>query len=463
MASITSLGIGSGLDIKGLVDQLVAAERAPVERRLSLREVELQAELSAFGNLKSSLASLESALSGLSTAAVGRQVSSGDAAVITASVADEAAEGVYNVEVSSLARAQSLASAAFTDPTDTVGTGTLTITVGGGASVDLVIDADNNTVEGIRDAINAADAGAQASIVNDGTGYRLLISAEETGIANAVELTVLDDDGSLIDGTGLSVLAYDASTQNMTQTAAPLDAALTINGLPITSSTNVLSEVISGVTITLKGETAGSPVSLTVSEDLGPVRSALDGFVSAYNEFAQLIDKLTAFSPDTGAGGVLLGDSLTRGIESQLRSALSGTYGVQGSVYQSLVNLGVRTGEDGSLSVDSEKLNDALEADLDGVVALVQGFGAAFEETASGYLGSTGLIATREDSVQSRLDGIDDERIRLDRRIELIEQRYLKQFSALDLLVSQLQSTSQFLTNQLANLPKPGEFGGNSN
>ncbi|MGD8644783.1 MAG: flagellar filament capping protein FliD [Chromatiales bacterium] len=465
MASITSLGIGSGLDIKGLVEQLVAAERAPVERRLSLREVELQAELSAFGSLKSSLSALENSLDALSTAAAGRRVSSSDATLITGSVTDDAAEGVYNIEVSSLARAQSLASDTFTDPTDTVGTGTLTLTVGGDSenAVDIVIDANNNTLEGVRDAINAADTGAQASIVNDGNGYRLLISAEATGTANAVELTVADDDGSLIDGSGLSVLAYDASIQNMTQTAAPTNAALTINGLPITSSTNVLSDVISGLTITLKGETAGSSVSLAVSEDLGPVRSALNGFVSAYNELAQVVDQVTAFNPDTGERGVLLGDSLTRGIESQLRLALSGTYGAEGSGYQSLVNLGVSTGEDGRLSIDPERLSDALEADVDGVLVLLQGFGAAFDETTNGYLGSTGLIETREDSVQTRLDTIDDERIRLDQRIELIEQRYLKQFSALDLLVSQLQSTSQFLTNQLANLPKPGDFGGGSN
>jgi flagellar hook-associated protein 2 len=461
MATISSLGIGSGLDVQGLVDQLVSAERAPAESRLNILQAELQTELSAFGSLKGNLSSLDGALATLSGVEAGRGVSSSDGSKITASVGGEPDEGVYTIEVGNLARAQSLASEAFTDPTDTVGTGTLTLTVGGDSesATEIVIDADNNTIEGVRDAINAADAGARASIVDDGSGYRLLITAEQTGLANAVEISVVDDDGSLVDGGGLSVLAYDGANQNMSQTAAPLDASLTVNGLPISSTSNVLTDVVSGLNITLKAETTDGPVTLTVSEDLSPVSAALSGFVSAYNALSGLIDETTAYDPESGSAGVLLGDSLTRGLESQLRIGLSGSYGESGAAYRALIDLGVGTNDEGRLEIDDEALNAALEADPAGVVALLQGLGGALKTTVADYLGDSGLIAGREETLESGLEGIADDRTRLDERVAVLEARYLQQFTALDLLISELQATSEFLTTQLANLPKPGDFG----
>jgi flagellar hook-associated protein 2 len=346
--ALTATGIGSGLDIEGLVSQLVAAERGPVENRLLQREARLTSEISALGTLQGALAGVQDSVDGLTTLGTFEQRSASvtNSSALSVSVDSSAAVGSFNVEVSQLAQAQSLASGSFASLTDEVGEGTLTFrfgttdytpadpgpesyngfTVNGNRdSVSVVIDAGSNTLEGVRDAINEADIGVSAVVVNDGSGFRLLLSASETGADNSIEIQVDDSgDGVDTDDAGLSRLAFNAGAANLTQTAAGRDAQLSINGLAITSAGNTVSNVVDGVTLALRN-TTDSAATVSVSANEGAVRTAIDDLVESYNRFVGIANQLTDYNPETGVAGTLQGDFTARSVINQVRAALSGS------------------------------------------------------------------------------------------------------------------------------------------
>ena len=407
---ITATGIGSGLDIDGLVTQLVAAERQATDQRLVRNQIARQEELSALGTLKGSLSSLQSGLSGLSNLSSFNQnsITSSDTAAIAVSAGNDAIRGNYNVEVSQLATTESLASVAFADQdTTALGTGTLTIRRGttdydSGSDtynsftlnpdteiVNITIDESNNTLEGIRDAINEADAGVNATIVNDGTGFRLLLNAEDTGRENSFEITVDDTtDGDNDDNAvGLSRFAFNSAATNLEQTIAAQDAQLTINGLAISSASNTISEVVSGVELTLNQVTE-SPVSVSIAEDRDAAVGAVNDFITAYNGFITTVNALSSFDPETNVSGPLLGDFTLRSVESQLGSILRGTVdGVSGE-FSNLTQLGITTNSDGTLSLDTEQLNDALDTSVDDVTAVFAALGLTADSTVA-YLSNS--------------------------------------------------------------------------
>ncbi len=474
MAGISSLGLGSGLDLNGLVDQLVVAETQPVANRLNLKETDLQAKLSAFGNLKSTLSALQDSLTSLATVGAGRTATSSRAEILSATANDSADVGDYSIQVSQLASAQSLASKAYSSSSDVVGTGTLTIRFGttdydpekdryNGFEPNpdkipqvLSIDSENQTLEGVRDAINEADIGINAAIVNDGTGYRLLLSSKETGVANSLQISVTDDNGS-----GLTDLAFDGTATNLEQTVAAQDAQLVINGLAVSSPSNSVSEAIEGVTLNLTDVSNGDTVNLSVDLDESAVTNALEGFIGAYNDLVGLIQSLTNYDPETREASVLAGDSTVRTIASQLRNGLLTQIEGASDVYRYLVDVGVSTDSTGKLSLDSTKFNAAVTQNFAGIVDLVNGFSEEMEQTVSGYLNSGGFLEARTQGIQARIDDIDNQRVTLERRFEALQARYVKQFTALDTLLGQLQNTSNFLTQQLSSLNNIG--GSNSN
>ncbi|MCP4409091.1 MAG: flagellar filament capping protein FliD [Gammaproteobacteria bacterium] len=474
MVGISSLGIGSGLDLSSLVEQLVAAERAPTENRLNFKEANLQAELSAFGTLKSTLASIQGSLETLTDVSAGRTATSTDEAVVSVSADTTATEGHYDVQVSQLAATHSLASQAYSDPSDAVGTGTLTISFGTTdydtgtdtyngftansekTALELTIDTNNNTLEGIRDAINAAESDVNAVVVNDGSGHRLLLNSNDSGAVNSLQVTVTNDSGS-----GLANLAFDGTATNLQQTAAAMDAQFTVNGLAISADSNSIGDAIPGVTLTLNGTNDPDTVSLDVVQDNSPVRNALDGFIRDYNALADQLKLFTGYDADTQSGGVLVGDSMTRGLERQLRDGLIDALGEASDPFRYLVDIGVTTDDRGRLSLDSEAFEAAIDQNFEGVVGLLQGFGGILDETVSGFLGTGGAIEGRTQGIQSRIDDIGDQRQVLNRRVAALEARFVKQFSALDILLGQLQNTSNFLAQQLENLPTPGQSSSN--
>ena len=394
MAAISSLGVGSGLDLGSLVNGLIEAERVPAETRLVQKEQDLTAELSAFGLLRSSLAQFQSSFSGLqsSTAFNAKSISlSNENAPFSATVENFADVGSYSVEVSAIARAQSLATnaaTAFATVDDVVGEGTLTIQFGTTTTVpsyaftpdsaqspqvlDISAANGNNTLSGLRDYINDNDFNVQAAIVNDGSGYRLVLTSERTGAMNSMEISVSGDgDGNDTDNTGLSQLAFNASAQgSLGQTVAAQDAALSVNGLAITRDTNTVTGAINGVTLELEKADIGNIVNVDISENRNEITASINGFVEAYNGLAESIDSLTAYNPETRSGSILTGDFTVRSIESRIRSIVFGSVaGLQGNV-RSLVDIGITTDSTGKLNVDQARLEDALDNNSDEVQAL---------------------------------------------------------------------------------------------
>ena len=397
---VSATGIGSGLDIDGLVSQLVSAERAPAENRLLRREANLTSELSAFGTLKGALADFQgrvSALESLSTFTQ-RTATSSNPSALGASASAAAAPGSFSVGVDQLAQAQSLASGSFSSPEALVGEGTLTLRFGTSditpadpglesfnsfepnperAQASIAIDSSNNTLQGVRDAINGADAGVRAAVVNDGSGFRLALSASQTGAANSVEISVSDSgDGDNLDNAGLSRLAFNADANNLSQTRAASDALFSINGLSLSRPGNTVSDAVEGLSLSLT-ETTTAPLTVTVAENRGAVRQAITDFVDGFNAFARTANDLTRFDAESGEAGPLQGDFSARSVISQVRSAV--TFPAEGATgaFSSLAELGITTTASGTLSIDDTRLDAALQNDFDSVASVFARIGSA--------------------------------------------------------------------------------------
>lgn len=449
MSTISSLGIGSGLDLNALVDQLLKAEREPREQRFNRREAGLQAQVSAFGTLRGGLAELETATGKLAGLREGRTATSSDSGRLAVEATGEAGSGRYRIEVENLAAAQSLASVAFDSATEAVGAGTLTLKVGERDAVNININAGNNSLSGVRDAINEANAGVGASIVNDGNGARLVLTANSTGAASTIALTVADADGDNTDMAGLSRL----STVNLEETSAARDARVTINGLTVTSASNTLDKAIEGLTLELKGTTeAGSPITVDVGQDRAAIREALEGFIKAYNAVVKQVSDFTRYNPETREAGLLLGDSTVRSLGSRLSASLNQNGGGANGAVQNLVSLGVRTDASGALSLAPGSLERALDQDFAGTLAMVNDVAGGLRDTVRGFTERGGLLDNRADGLRSNIRDIDRQRQALDLRMEQMEARLSRQFGALDAMIGQMQNTSAFLDQQLSNL-----------
>jgi flagellar hook-associated protein 2 len=392
---LTATGIGSGLDVESLVSQLVLADIQPAEQRINRSEAKYQAEISAYGVVKSALSAFQSAASSAATASQYRSNSATTSlfSAITATATSSAVEGAYELEVVSLASSQSLASTAFTATSDVVGTGTLTLSIGtstynsgtdtvdsfvaksGVSSVDITIDGTNNTLAGVRDAINAADAGVTASIINDGSGYRLVLKSNTTGAENAVNISVADTgDSNNTDANGLSRLAFNTSVTNLDQTKAASNASLTINGLAVSSASNSVADAVEGVTFSLK-ETTESPVTITVARDTAKAKAALEGFVNQFNELTKTLNSLTDYNADAEQGSLLTGDATLRTLARTIRNYLNTSVSNGGS-YSTLAELGVTTKVlDGTLEIDSTKLQKVLDEDPTDIARVLAAFG----------------------------------------------------------------------------------------
>lgn len=372
MASISSLGIGSGVLNSDLVDQLVEAERKPTENRLDTRAQRAETLISAYGTLKSAITELRLPMRQLSAPdnlkAFSATSSNEDVSVTVDSA--KASRGTYNVNVLSLAQSQSLASGTFADRDSTsVGTGTLTIS-SGDKSATLTIDGSNNTLQGLADEINEAGIGVSAGVIDTGSGFRLVLSSEFSGEANAISVSVADDDGNNDDAPGLSQFVFNNSTQNMQETIAAKDARVEINGIEITRSTNSFTDVIDGLSFEAKAE--GVTSTIKVEQDFGAVADRVGAFVEKYNALQMTIKGLSGFNAETGQGGILSGDSVVRSIESQMRNVLGRVVpGLENASVRTLADVGISTDyETGGLSFDRAKFEEQLKKNPDDVTAL---------------------------------------------------------------------------------------------
>jgi len=400
MAAITSLGSGSGLDLASLVDKLVASEGQPVVARLDRTEAGIQAKLTAYGTLKGSLSAFQAAIASLTQAASFQSKSltlSSSTDTFAATGSSSAIPGTYNVEVTNLARSHSLASPknTFNNITDAVGTGTLTISFGtvtlsgdaisnfnqnsNKAAINITIDSSNNSLQGLRDAINDSNAGVSASIVDNGSDLQLVITSNDTGKVNGMQISVDEGTGNAPDNTdttGLSRFAFIGSDTNLDNAVSADDAGAIINGITISSASNTIKSAIEGVTLNLLQTSAsGVSVGITVANNTANTKSSIEKFVTSFNTLAVSLAELTDVDVVGGTRGILTGDASVRGIENQIRRFINNTVpGLTGSI-QSFVDLGITTSKEGNLQINNSKLQTAIDNNFDDVTSFFSTIG----------------------------------------------------------------------------------------
>ena len=463
MASIVSTGIGSGLDIAGIVQSLVSAEGQPVETRIAQQEARAQAKLSAFGSLKSALSDFRDKLDTMRTldTFLSRRASSGNEDYFTVSAGTNALPATYDLEVVQLAQAQKLTSGAFVDADSVVGTGTLTVAVGS-QSMDLEIDATNNTLAGVRDAINSAtdNPGISATIVNADSGSYLIVTGEATGAANSITITQTGGDG------GLSALEYDPGNglTSMTESIAAQDALIRIDGLDVMSESNTFTGAVQGVTINILEASGGTTDTLLVENDDQAAKDLVSDFVESYNALVNIFDNLTSYDAENEIAAPLVGDSTLRSIRDQIRREMSIAVQDLDASFSSLSEVGIEVQLDGTLNLNNERLDAVVAEDFvrfGQLFSTTDGFATRLYDLTDGYLSTEGIIESRTQGLTSTIEGFADDRQALNDRLSSLETRLLRQFNALDSLLAQLTSTSNFLTQQLSALPGAGNAEGN--
>lgn len=457
MVGIVSTGIGSGLDVSGLVQQLLAAEAQGPTTRFATKEAGVLAKVSGYSSIKSALSVFQTAVERLKTTdeLLGRDVTYEENDDFIATVTESAPPAQFDLEIQRLADSQKLASSAFASQTAAIGDGQLTISSGENTFI-VSIDSEANTLADIQTAINqnSDNTSVRATIVNSDAGATLTISALQTGVANEITISSTGGDG------GLSALEYDSASGlgSLSELRAAGDALVEIDGLAVTSDNNTLVDAVEGVTIELLNAELGTLRQIDIGYDQGQLRSNVQRFAAAYNDVVEVFTTQTRFDLETESAGALLGDTTLRNIRSQLRNEFSSTV-TQAGTFNSLSSIGVTLDIDGKVQIDAEKLDDATATDYLQVGQLFtaeDGIATRFDERLTNYLASDGALETRTEGLNQTIEDIGEQRERLNQRLIQVEARLLRQFNALDSLVSQLSSTSNFLTQQLSALPTPG-------
>ncbi len=456
---LSSMGIGSGLNVSKLISTLVQADTAAQQNQINAEIATAKTSISAISTLQAALSGIQSSLSGLSDGSVFKtyQVTAagaaGAAASFSASAGSTAAVGQYSIVVTQLAQAQVLTSSAFASSATVIGTGSLVVGVAG-KSTALTIDSSNSSLQGIVDAINQApgNPGVTASIVNASDGAHLILSAKQSGAANTITVTSSGGNG------GLTAINYDPAgggPNNLSVQTAAQDASLSVDGLAVSSASNVVTAALPGVSLNLQSADPGVTQTLGIGLDTGAVTQALQGLVTAYNGYNSSVAQLASYDPGSGKAGPLLGDASLLGLGSQLTTALGSVVGASGASLQSLADIGINFNTDGSLSLDTSKLSIALQSNPSGVAALFNsnnGYGAQVSKVLNAFNGPTGTLDGRVQSLNAQIQHYSQEQANLNQLITTETEAYRIQFTAMDSIVSQLKSTSTQLTQMMAGL-----------
>jgi flagellar hook-associated protein 2 len=405
------------------------------------------------------LSTFQSSLSAIdtSTAFNAQLATSSNASVFTATASSGAVGGSYSVSVSQLAQAQQLVSGAFNSSgTTPIGTGTLQLSLGG-TSFTVSVDSTNNTVGGIASAINSAtgNPGITATVLTGTDGDHLVLSSTQTGAANTIQVTETDG------GTGLAALTYGTgNTTHYTQNAAAQDAKFSISGIPYTSSSNIVSTALGGVSLTLTGttptNTGATSATLAVSQDTSTITTNVKAFVDAYNTLVGSLDPLGSYDSTSGTAGPMLGDPVLSGIQSQIRSTLNSFVATGSSTYNSLPSVGITTNKDGTLSLDSAKLQSALAAAPSAVSTLfsgTNGIATSLNSQITTSLSAGGLVDARGKTLVKQENALTQQSSDLDTQMAALTASLTQQYSSLNTLLSSLQTTSAYLSQQFAALP----------
>lgn len=457
MASISTLGIGSGLQLSDLLTQTETAEKGAL-KPITTQQTAFTAKLSAYSSMKSALETFQKANTKLNNADLfssTKTVSSSSAFSATTSAGVVA--GKYSIAVSQLATAQTLTTAVQTSNTTALATTDSTISIklaGSDKAVDVKVSAANSSLTGIRDAINKADTGMTASIIKTGDGsFRLSLSSNETGVDNAATISVAGDSAVQ------SLLNYDGTAGgNVTQSVAAQNALLKVNNVDIENSSNTISDALEGITLNLTAETSGSQ-SLTITKDTSNASSIISDWATAYNTLQDSLNALTKYTKvDAGASqdtsnGALIGDGTLRTIQSQMKSLLTNASST--STFKSLAQIGITTDPTtGQLTTDKTALDAALAKDSDGIKAMIIGDGkttgiaTGMSNKLTGWLSSKGEIQAATDGVSKTLNSLTEQYNKVSDRIDDTIARLKAQFTALDVMISKLNNTSTYLTTQ---------------
>lgn len=477
MATITSLGVGSGIDLNSMITQLVAVERRPITQ-LQTAKSRLDTQVSSLGKMQSLMAALQDAANALTSNTLWTRsiATSSDERVVGTAGGGNAALGNYGVTVQGLAASQTLASSSvFAGPTDLVGSGTVTLELGrwddpptaftpkaDSAAVAVTIEA-TDTLQTLRDKINSAGAGVTASIVTDANGSRIALRSTASGAENGFRVTVADDDGNGTDAAGLSRIAFDpaAGATAMIYAQGGRDAQATINGIAVTTTSNDLSGVVDGLTLQLRQPSA-TAVDVNVTSDRQAVKDAVQKFADAFNELARYIADQTKYDPASKVGGPLQGDSAVVGLLGRLRGLINGGSGAS-TVFTRLSDIGLQLQRDGTLKVDGSKLDTAVGnlaelkkalANSDALVPGNNGLARQFATLATQVLGVDGALTTRTEGLRKLISKNQEQQQRYEDRIERYRERLVAQFSAMDSNLSKLNALQSYMTAQLAALQK---------
>jgi flagellar hook-associated protein 2 len=418
----------------------MAAERAPIDQRFKTKETAITTKLSALGSIKSALAALQDSLDDLASAEslAGRSIENPGSGSFRVTAGEGAALGNYSIEVISLASAHKLSSAVYAGGAgSTFGNGNLTITqgaesfsfaVGSGTTLSELVDLINNDPD---------NTGVSASLLTTAEGARLVLTASEPGSSNEISLSGTGDLGDFIDGFSEAMPATDAVVK--------------IDGITVTSASNLLEDVIEGLTINLLSANPGTTFNVGVTYDRVGAREKLDDFVKKHNAFAATAQRTRAYDPGSNTAGPLIADSAVRSMEMQLRREVTAPTLSAPAEFNSVLALGFRFDRNGRLSVDETKFQAALEANLEEVTAVftaADGVVPRMRELVNAQLDSEGMINVRTESLNSSKKRLQDDRQRVELRLEMIERRYRDQFIALDQMLLQMQS----MNNSLAQL-----------
>lgn len=465
---ITTSGVGSGINIRELVDDLLAAESKDKKVRFDKNETEALTKITAYGTLKSSLSDLRDKVSSLkdenpfSKRLVSVTQSSTSKTVVAAEASNTAQTGNFHVEVTALAKNHKVASGNFSSSATIVGTGVIEFTVDTTVYSIEITDSDK-TLQGIKDKINQSSktTGISASLIISEAGTVMVFQAEESGLAKAFTVAVVgDSDSNDTDNNGLSKLA----SNHLTISQQGQDASLKIDGVTVTNSTNTIVDAIEGVTLNLLNTNSLDPVDMSITLDQDAATQAIIDFVKVYNTTLDSIQKLTAYNKeDPKNAGVLIGDSIVRNAQSQLKRVLNTSNYDLPVAISSLAQMGITSDRTtGKLEVDTYKLSSVVAKNYDEIGQLFidkdHGILNNLESTLDNYIELNGIIKNKTNGLNKTIDLISEQRVALERHLIQLEERLLSQFIAMDAIVANLRSTSDFLKTQLDSLPEPLSF-----
>ena len=449
---ISAAGMVSGLDVNGLVSSLMTVEKAPLQN-LQAKQASFNSKVSAFGTLKSAVSTFQAAvkaLSGDALQALTATSSKTDVVGVSATKGGGATAGSYSIEVSQLAQSDKLVSSGIDAGAKFAGAGSMDITIGGKTTTLALTDA---TLASVSSAINKANAGVTATILNDGTQDRLVITGSQSGSANGVTITA---SGSLARfDSAPPPVTVPPTEPNMARTQTAQNAEMTIDGISVSKATNTVTDAIKGVTLNLAQTNVGSPVKVSLEKDTAAVTKSITAFVDAYNTLATAVAKQTSYNAATKTGAVLNGDAGARSIMGSIRAELSKAVGGAAGL-TTLSDIGIAFQRDGTLKLEKPaKLDTAIATNFEGVSSLfnsASGIGTRLAKVTEDMLGSKGLFKSRTDGLNASIKSLEKSSDRMELQLAQTEKRYRTQFTSLDAMMTSMQSMSSYMSQQLAAL-----------